>query len=59
MRPIVTSPAWPPDWTSLSVPAQARRFAAARRAGLHGPNELVQLPIHFLAVSAYPVNHQE
>ncbi|NMD63450.1 MULTISPECIES: helix-turn-helix domain-containing protein [Rhodococcus] len=26
--------------------------------GLHGPNELVQLPIRFLAVTAYPDNHQ-
>ncbi|CAM3001588.1 XRE family transcriptional regulator [Prescottella defluvii] len=27
--------------------------------GLHGPNDLVQLPIRFLAVTAYPDNHQE
>ena len=26
--------------------------------GLHGPNELVTLPIRFLAVTAYPDNHQ-
>ncbi|MGW0040720.1 helix-turn-helix domain-containing protein [Rhodococcus sp. NPDC003348] len=26
--------------------------------GLHGPNELVELPIRFLAVTAYPDNHQ-
>ncbi|MFD3813107.1 helix-turn-helix domain-containing protein [Rhodococcus sp. NPDC058639] len=26
--------------------------------GVHGPNELVTLPIRFLAVTAYPDNHQ-
>lgn len=26
--------------------------------GLHGPNELLKLPIRFLAVTAYPDNHQ-
>lgn len=27
--------------------------------GIHGPNELVRLPIRFLAVTAYPDNHEE
>ncbi|MEV0249236.1 XRE family transcriptional regulator [Nocardia sp. NPDC050712] len=27
--------------------------------GLHGPHELVRLPIRFLAVTAYPDNHEE
>ncbi|EOM75252.1 transcriptional regulator [Rhodococcus rhodnii] len=27
--------------------------------GVHGPNELVTLPIRFLAVTAYPDNHQQ
>ena len=26
--------------------------------GLHGPNDLVELPIRFLAITAYPDNHQ-
>lgn len=27
--------------------------------GIHGPNDLVRLPIRFLAVTAYPDNHEE
>ncbi len=27
--------------------------------GLHGPNDLVRLPIRFLAVTAYPDHHEE
>jgi hypothetical protein len=26
--------------------------------GIHGPNDLVRLPIRFLAVTAYPDNHE-
>ncbi|MGQ4619380.1 helix-turn-helix domain-containing protein [Nocardia sp. R7R-8] len=27
--------------------------------GIHGPNDLVRMPIRFLAVTAYPDNHEE